>query len=79
MFAIQSNRNARPVKAIFSRLKSASEQFSKTRPAVIWGHFLGLDEDDFKDLLERPNWDIEPSMSLATIYLRIRDAIIFAG
>jgi len=53
MFAIQSNRNARPVKAIFSRLKSASEQFSKTRPAVIWGHFLGLDEDDFRELLER--------------------------
>jgi hypothetical protein len=53
MFAIQSNRNARPAKAIFSRLKSASEQFSKTRPAVIWGHFLGLDEDDFKEILER--------------------------
>jgi hypothetical protein len=53
MFIVQSSRSARPVKAIFSRLKAASEQFSKTRPAVIWGHFLGLSETDFRDLLER--------------------------
>ena len=34
-------------------LKRASKQFSKNRPAVIWGHFLGLDEGEMRILLER--------------------------
>ena len=52
MGVVQSKRRARPAKSIFERLRSASEQFSKERPAVVWGHFLGFGEDEFRELLE---------------------------
>jgi hypothetical protein len=52
MGVVRSERRSRPAKSIFERLKSASEQFSKERPAVIWGHFLGFGEDEFRELLE---------------------------
>ena len=52
MFVVCSKRPARPATSIFDRLKKASEQFSKKRPAVIWGHFLGFGEAEFKELLE---------------------------
>jgi hypothetical protein len=52
MFVIRSRRAARPATSIFDRLKKASEQFSRTRPAVVWGHFLGFDETEFRELLE---------------------------
>jgi hypothetical protein len=52
MGVVQSERPTRPAKSIFDRLKSASEQFSKERPAVVWGHFLGFGEEEFRDLLE---------------------------
>jgi hypothetical protein len=52
MFVVRSNRPARPATSIFDRLKNASEQFSRKRPAVVWGHFLGFGEDEFKELLE---------------------------
>lgn len=52
MGVVRSDRDSRPANAVFGRLKSASEQFSRKRPAVIWGHFLGFGEDDFRELLE---------------------------
>lgn len=52
MFIVRSRRPARPANSIFDRLKNASEQFSKTRPAVVWGHFLGFGESEFRELLE---------------------------
>jgi hypothetical protein len=52
MFVVRSKRPARPATSIFDRLKKASEQFSKERPAVVWGHFLGFGEAEFKELLE---------------------------
>ncbi|MEH2515161.1 hypothetical protein V1279_000734 [Bradyrhizobium sp. AZCC 1610] len=52
MFVIRSRRASRPATSIFDRLKKASEQFSKMRPAVVWGHFLGFGEIEFKELLE---------------------------
>jgi hypothetical protein len=52
MGVVRSERKSRPANSIFDRLKSASEQFSRTRPAVVWGHFLGFEEDDFRELLE---------------------------
>ena len=52
MFVVHSNRAARPATSIFDRLKKASEQFSKRRPAMVWGHFLGFGETEFKELLE---------------------------
>ena len=52
MSVVRSDRKPRPANAVFERLKSASEQFSRERPAVVWGHFLGFSEDDFKELLE---------------------------
>ncbi len=52
MFVVRSRRPARPANSIFDRLKKASEQFSKTRPAVVWGHFLGFGESEFRELLE---------------------------
>ena len=52
MGVVRSERKPRPANSIFDRLKSASEQFSRTRPAVVWGHFLGFDENEFSELLE---------------------------
>jgi hypothetical protein len=52
MGVVRSDRESRPANAVFGRLKSASKQFSRERPAVIWGHFLGFDDDDFRELLE---------------------------
>jgi hypothetical protein len=52
MGVARSDRESRPANAVFRRLKNASEQFSCKRPAVIWGHFLGFGEDDFRELLE---------------------------
>jgi len=52
MFVVRSRRAARPATSIFDRLKKASEQFSRTRPAVVWGHFLGFGEAEFRELLE---------------------------
>jgi hypothetical protein len=52
MFVVRSRRAPRPATSIFDRLKKASEQFSKKRPAVVWGHFLGFGESEFKELLE---------------------------
>jgi hypothetical protein len=52
MGVVRSERRPKPAKSIFERLKSASEQFSRERPAVVWGHFLGFEEDDFRELLE---------------------------
>lgn len=53
MFCVSSNRRPRPLRAIFDRLKSASEQFTRSRPAVIWGHFLAPGEEDFRDIIEK--------------------------
>jgi hypothetical protein len=52
MGVVRSQRRARPATSIFDRLKSASEQFSKERPAVVWGHFLGFGQDEFREFLE---------------------------
>jgi hypothetical protein len=52
MFCLDSEIRPRPLVAIFDRLKEASGQFSKTRPAVIWGHFLAFEEEGFLKLLE---------------------------
>jgi hypothetical protein len=48
-----TDRRSKLYSAITDSLKKASEQFSTQRPAVIWGHFLGLTESQFKNLLER--------------------------
>ena len=52
MGVVRSDRTPRPANAVFERLRSASEQFSRERPALLWGHFLGFSEDDFRELLE---------------------------
>ncbi|HEY5305148.1 MAG TPA: hypothetical protein VIJ52_00575 [Pseudolabrys sp.] len=52
-FSLHGNRAPRPYNAICNSLKHAAKQFSATRPAVIWGHFLGLSEEDMRNLLER--------------------------
>jgi hypothetical protein len=52
MGVVRSERKLRSAKSIFERLKSASEQFSRQRPAVVWGHFLGIEENEFRELLE---------------------------
>jgi len=52
-FSVHSDRAPRPYNAICDSLKRAAKQFSTTRPAVIWGHFLGLSESEMRDLLER--------------------------
>jgi hypothetical protein len=54
MFSIRSDRRSKPVFAIFDRLKEASGQFSKTRPAVIWAHFLAPGEQQFLDMVQKP-------------------------
>jgi hypothetical protein len=54
MFSIRSDQRPKPVFAIFDRLKEASGQFSKRRPAVIWGHFLAYGERQFLELVEKP-------------------------
>lgn len=51
--SISGSRTPRPYNAICDSLKRASNQFSKGRPAVIWGHFLGLDETALERLLVR--------------------------
>ena len=57
VFALDSHCRPRPINAICSRLKKASEQFSGNRPAMIWGHFLGIDNDEFAELLQRRKID----------------------
>lgn len=52
MGVARSEQKSHPVTSIFARLKKASEQFSKQRPAVLWGHFLGFGESEFEALLE---------------------------
>jgi hypothetical protein len=52
MGVVGSEQRPHPVTSIFSRLRKASDQFSKRRPAVLWGHFLGLGESEFRELLE---------------------------
>lgn len=52
MGVVGSEQRSHPVTSIFSRLRKASDQFSKQRPAVLWGHFLGIGESEFRELLE---------------------------
>jgi len=52
MGVVKSERRARPATSVFDRLKGASEQFTKQRPAVVWGHFLGFGEYEFREFLE---------------------------
>jgi hypothetical protein len=66
IFLLSSRRKPRPVRAICERLKDASEQFSKTRPAMIWGHFLGFGESGFEELLHRPGRSVTPFDVLGT-------------
>ncbi|TWH98035.1 hypothetical protein IQ17_06091 [Bradyrhizobium daqingense] len=51
MGVVGSEQRSHPVTSIFSRLKKASDQFSKQRPAVLWGNFLGIGESEFRGLL----------------------------
>lgn len=55
MSCLASTHPSRPINAICRRLKDASEQLSGKRPGVIWGHFLGINEHGFRELIERPN------------------------
>jgi hypothetical protein len=52
-FSLHGSRPPRPYNAICDSLKRAANQFSGARPAVIWGHFLGLTEENMRELLER--------------------------
>jgi hypothetical protein len=61
LFCVKSDRRPRPIRNICERMKSASNQLSKTRPGVIWVHFLGLTEDEFRDVrTPRQGRDVTP-------------------
>jgi hypothetical protein len=51
--SLHCDRTPKPYYAICDSLKKASKQFSKQRPAVVWGHFLGINESEMRELLER--------------------------
>lgn len=52
MVCIKCNEPPRIVAGILERIKASSEQFSKTRPAVIWAHFLGISDRDFNEVIK---------------------------
>ncbi|MGE3987556.1 hypothetical protein [Pseudorhodoplanes sp.] len=52
LLCVTGNRPTYLVKGIMRRLKSASQQFSQSKAAVVWVHFLGLDEPAFVSLRE---------------------------
>lgn len=53
LLCLSSARRPRPLQAMLDRLKSASQQFTKTRPAMIWAHFLATGERDFLEVVKR--------------------------
>lgn len=52
MFCVTCKERPRILAGMLSRLKSASGQFSKTRPSVIWAHFLGIPGTNFSELIQ---------------------------
>lgn len=50
LLCISGNRPARLLKGVMDRLKRASGQLSGSKPGVIWAHFLGLNEAEFRSL-----------------------------
>lgn len=71
MFSIAATRAPKVIDGIVRRVKEASEQFSKNRAGLVWVHFAGMPENQFRWMRQHAHErDVSPLKFVSNYILR---------
>ncbi len=69
LFNLHSRKRGRPIRSIIDVCKQASTQFSGSRPAIVWLHFLGLTEHEFGLLAQQSKESRQSPFNMISNYI----------